>query len=749
MPARLVSYVGLMAIVALAFSSSAGAETLVARGATWRYAKGTGEASEPRSAWREADYADSAWSSGRAPLGYGGSGVNTTFGDMQNSYSSFFLRREFSVSSLDADTRLRAAADYDDGFVMWINGERVWDKGEPDGEPLYNSLAGGYVGATGVYETNEIADPGDFLEPGVNVIAVQVFNSSIGSGDCRFDLELSTFRRVADTTFSTDRGFFDAPLDLTISTATPGATIRYTTDGRPPSATLGTAAGTNAVLRITRTTCLRAAAFKSGYEPTNVDTHTYLFLADVLQQSKMQPDVVNDPRYAGTIVNDLQVVPSLCIAGDPAKVQSDATFLQSEEFPVSIELLCPDPAQEGFAVNCGFRYGGCGDSTSQGWRYKVQYNLFFKTEYGPGKLDYPLFGEDYELKEFDNIRLRSEGNDCWNEWIEADVVRRAQYARDEFGRRTQAEMGYVGVRGTRVHLYINGSYRGLYNPCEKPSETYMAAHFGGEPDDYDVIKQRYQVVGGDLTAWNAMLNFAANNNLAVDANYQAMFEHLDIPRFIDYNIIQIWGPNMDWSTPTRPVAGNNWRAGRKSRNRQPGDPQWQFFIWDYEVTMEMYPGCALNTNMAMTGSTGDLHKHLKNNPDYATSFGDHVYRAFYNDGVLTPAACTTRYARVCDEIDRAVVPESARWGWHPSYTDPLTRDDHWLPMKNHLLADWFPYRTDIVLGQLRAQGLYPTLTPPAFHQHGGAVASGFRLTMSNPNGTGQIYYTLDGSDPRV
>ncbi|MBN1674988.1 MAG: chitobiase/beta-hexosaminidase C-terminal domain-containing protein, partial [Kiritimatiellae bacterium] len=728
-------------------------ETLVGRGTTWQYVKGTAEASEPRRAWREADFDDSAWSHGRAPLGYGGSGLNTTLADMQNSYSSFFLRRTFSVSGLDPDMRLRASVDYDDGFILWLNGERVWDKGEPDGDPLYNSLAAGYIGATGIYLTNELADLGDLLETGDNVMAVQVFNNSLGSGDCRFDLELSTFRRVADTTFSTDRGFHNAPFSLTVSTATPGATIRYTTNGArvTASSTPAPAPYTNLVLSIASTTCVRAAAFKSGYEPTNVDTHTYLFLAGVLQQAEMDPDVVNDPRYAGTIADDLRVIPSLCIAGNPAEVQSDAYFLQTQEFPISLELLHAEAGREGFAVNCGLRYGGWSDSVTNGWKGKPQYNVFFKPVYGPGKLDYPLFGEDYELTAFDNLRLRPEGNDCWNAWIEPEVVWRAQYARDEFGRRTQEAMGYVGVRGTRVHLYINGFYRGLYNPCEKPSETYMAGHFGGEADDYDVIKQGYQVVGGDLTAWNAMLSFAANNNLAADANYQAMFEHLDIPRFIDYNIIQIWGPNMDWSSPTRSVAGNNWRAGRKSRNRQPGDPQWQFFIWDYEVTMEMYPGCGLNTNIAMTGSTGNLHKYLKNNVDYVTQFGDHVYRSFYNGGALTPAACTTRYARVCDEIDRAIVGESARWGdGHPSHTtDPLTRDDDWLPMKNHLLADWFPYRTDIVLGQLRAQGLYPTLTPPAFQPHGGAIASGFRLTMSNANGSGQVYYTLDGSDPRV
>ncbi|MHC4695007.1 MAG: LamG-like jellyroll fold domain-containing protein, partial [Planctomycetota bacterium] len=51
-------------------------------------------------------------------------------------------------------------------------------------------------------------------------------------------------------------------------------------------------------------------------------------------------------------------------------------------------------------------------------------------------------------------------------------------------------------------------------------------------------------------------------------------------------------------------------------------------------------------------------------------------------------------------------------------------------------------------GQLIAVNWYPTIEVPVFNQHGGEVAAGFNLTM-DPNGTGTIYYTLDGSDPRL
>ena len=87
---------------------------------------------------------------------------------------------------------------------------------------------------------------------------------------------------VGDTTFSVDRGFYDAPFQLIISTNTPGAQIRYTTNGSPPTATTGTVY--TGPITIDRTTTIRAAAFKTGLVPSNVDTQTYIFLNDVVRR---------------------------------------------------------------------------------------------------------------------------------------------------------------------------------------------------------------------------------------------------------------------------------------------------------------------------------------------------------------------------------------------------------------------------------------------------------------------------------
>ena len=93
---------------------------------------------------------------------------------------------------------------------------------------------------------------------------------------------------VADTKFSQNRGFYDAPLTVTITTKTTDADIYYTTDGSGPldlARNVPSGHLYTGPIPITTTTCLRAVAYKPGWVPTNVDTHTYLFLADVITQA--------------------------------------------------------------------------------------------------------------------------------------------------------------------------------------------------------------------------------------------------------------------------------------------------------------------------------------------------------------------------------------------------------------------------------------------------------------------------------
>jgi len=83
---------------------------------------------------------------------------------------------------------------------------------------------------------------------------------------------------VATPSFSPGTGVYTAPVSVTISTTTPGATIYYTTNGDAPSSssTLYTAP-----VAISATTTLKAVAYKTGFNPSSIGQAIYTYPVNV------------------------------------------------------------------------------------------------------------------------------------------------------------------------------------------------------------------------------------------------------------------------------------------------------------------------------------------------------------------------------------------------------------------------------------------------------------------------------------
>src|SRR6185503_3102565 len=98
-------------------------------------------------------------------------------------------------------------------------------------------------------------------------------------------------------------------VSVVITTATASATIYYTTNGSVPSSTNGFVYGGPVV--IGRTTVVKAAAFKAGFEPSDVDTHTYLFLNDIVRQDFQNVVALGFPTNWGTTAADYGLDPDV------------------------------------------------------------------------------------------------------------------------------------------------------------------------------------------------------------------------------------------------------------------------------------------------------------------------------------------------------------------------------------------------------------------------------------------------------
>ena len=191
---RRLLFAGLLALmVHWAFPPDARGENLIATNSTWRWLKGTNEASNPVSAWRALTYNDSAWPSGQAPFYYHTGGAlsgNTHLPDMPGGYNCIFLRRPFVISNRTNVSSLALTVLIDDGFIVWINGTEVRRYNVMAGEPVYTNGTPSAVAPT--WQTVALTNTSAYLVNGTNVIAVQAVNRNFSSSDFILDLELTS-----------------------------------------------------------------------------------------------------------------------------------------------------------------------------------------------------------------------------------------------------------------------------------------------------------------------------------------------------------------------------------------------------------------------------------------------------------------------------------------------------------------------------------------------------------------------------
>lgn len=580
---------------------------------------------------------------------------------------------------------------------------------------------------------------------------------------------------VAPVNFSIERGFYDAPFGVVLTTDTPDATIRYTTDGSEPTETNGTIyAGP---VTIETTTLLRAAAFRPTFRSSFVDTHSYIFLDQVLSQPanpsgfpaswgarltdvqgharvapvvadyEMDPELVNDAPTRDTLTEDLKSLPTLSLVMDAPNFADLNTYPgnrgKSSERPVSVELIYPDDDTPGFQINAGVRPQGGLEGTD--FSPKQSLRLFFRGKYGPTKLEYPIF-PDSSMEEFDTLVLSSSlaGPGSGGE--------QATYTRNEWLRSSQIAMSGLGAHGTYVHLYLNGLYWGLYNIAERPDASFMSSYLGGDETDWFVADQdgplssNLDGQAGTLNSLFTTLGLGAyidgelEQSEFLSDSYAALATYIDPAQFSDFIILNWYAQSQDWPE-------HNWYAVIRLEDL---GGRGKFLIGD-ELPISNNENTQTSfdqTNSARLNSVALLFETLMQNPEFKIQFADRMYQHLFNDGALTDASAQARWRRLNMIIDPAIAGESARWG-DATQESPLTRAD-WLQAGNRTLAQ-MEGKAAALISQARDAGYYPPVDPPLFSQDGGLVEVGFNLAMTLPpaSSEGTIYYTTDGSDPRM
>ena len=81
------------------------------------------------------------------------------------------------------------------------------------------------------------------------------------------------------------------------------------------------------------------------------------------------------------------------------------------------------------------------------------------------------------------------------------------------------------------------------------------------------------------------------------------------------------------------------------------------------------------------GGPTEIHTLLKENEEYRVMFADAVYKHLFNDGALTPENFRKRFLFRKNEIENAIILESARWGDYREDVSGITytKNEFWIP----------------------------------------------------------------------
>ncbi|MBQ3754247.1 MAG: CotH kinase family protein [Prevotella sp.] len=547
-----------------------------------------------------------------------------------------------------------------------------------------------------------------------------------------FALLLATLMAEAQPQFSKPHGLYS---DRSITVAIEGTDVHYTLDGSTPTAA---SQRYTEPLHLEQSTVVRAVEV-IGDSLSPVATATYIFTSSVLAQPDnpkgypdtwgeytqiwgtatadygMDPEMTGNRQLAQKIVNGLSDLPILSIVTDRDNLFShepdeetggiyiftgppvgDATG-HGWTRPASIELI-GGPQNHDLSTTCGLRlHGGHGRLAEK--NPKHSFRLVFKEKYGPKTLQYPVFGDD-EPSKFDQLVVRCHFGNAWQHWSESNRTK-AQYSRDVWARRMQRRISGLGVNALYVHLFLNGMYWGLYNMAERVDEQFGKDHLGGKKSDIDVVKieedggNHIEAAEGTLDAWEQMVE-TATRAATDESAYQQLDTLLNVDAFIDYMLINQYGGNTDWDH-------HNWYAIRRRGEDSQG---FRFLCWDTEIIFESARENVLSKNNGNAFPTG-IFQNLLRNDDFARRYLRRAKELLAKDGLLGEQSVVEVWDSLYNTISGAIYAEAARWGdyrcdvhqWQ-SRGQLYTVDNHYMAERQRLLTEYFPVRTDNVLGYI-------------------------------------------------
>ncbi len=343
-------------------------------------------------------------------------------------------------------------------------------------------------------------------------------------------------------------GMYQSTQMISFSHPDPDVTLRYTLDGKDPES-FSTAYSNP--FAINDNVSVKVAAFKSDHVKSNSAIGSYLFnitsnIPTLYINS--DPDNFFDDEI-GIYVKGTNGIPGFC--------RTDSVNWNREDWerPINLGMFLPD-GSEAFNVNAGIRIsGGCSRTYAQ-----KSFNVYTRRNtYGDDEIEYPFY-EGRENETYERIKLRNSGQDYLRTMFRDGLVQTLVW--------DKIDLDLLGYQPTT--LYLNGDFWGIYNIREIFNDEHFEHVYGVDKDDLDLLKNpgmpwEETKVGTDIEYKN-LFDFASNNDLSVQANYDAVADQFDINQLTNYWAYSVYIAKFDWPANNIIVwkerkSGEKWRYG--------------------------------------------------------------------------------------------------------------------------------------------------------------------------------------------
>ncbi|MCX7872576.1 MAG: CotH kinase family protein, partial [Verrucomicrobiae bacterium] len=364
---------------------------------------------------------------------------------MLNNASSVYMRIPFTITNKNEIESLFLKVRYDDGFVAYLNGQEIVRRNAPE-FPSWNSLATAtHNGAN--QETIEISSRISLLKEGLNILAIHGMNVSVSNQDFLIQTVLEEFR-IAGTSygyispptpnnininsypevapnvqFSVPGGvYLDPVVYVDLSCSVSGATIRFTLNGTNPTDT--SPIYTNGTsIKLTNSALIVARAEILGFFPSQYKSEGYTLLDSSMTNFTSNLPLLIMSTYGHTITTDMsERAPAMITTFDVSRVSGRSSA-----------LLRPQ-----FHGRAGVEGRG---QTSWGFP-KKPYNIELRDDNGNDK-HAALLGMPAE-----------------SDWALINVYNDKSFMNDFLAHDLFEWMGHYAVRHKYVEVFVNGTDRG-------------------------------------------------------------------------------------------------------------------------------------------------------------------------------------------------------------------------------------------------------------------------------------------------